>query len=358
MIFAILVLIVALALAGTAAWFSIFGLIAIFAASPISVAIMASGLEAAKLVSASWLYRNWDNAPLKLKAPLTIMTIIMMFITSLGIFGFLSKAHIEQGAPVGNNQAKIERIEQKIQREQRKIQDAEAVIQQLDDAVNTLIEYDRIRGPSGSIAVRESQKEEREALSNIIDNAQAKIDQLTDEKFALETEVRNFEVEVGPIKYVADILYEESSQKTLEKAVRWLIFMIIFVFDPFAVLLLIAANYSLMQTKLKNRLFPVMQTAKQNEELKAKTEEMSSPDEISEPEEIPESAEVKEEKPIDQQPEENNSKENINNNSEEKTIDYTSDDVYNKAKSNDELAKTHAEPGIRGRLINQHNKEP
>jgi hypothetical protein len=254
MLFVLLVFVVALFVAITAAWFSIIGLMAIFAGSAISIAVMAGGLEAAKLLTASWLYRNWDESPGALKYPLTAMTVILMIITSLGIFGFLSKAHIEQGAPVGNNIAKIERLDQRIAREQKIVDDATSVVLQLDDAVKTLIEYDRIRGPNGSIAVRESQKEERATLSATIDEAQDNIDKLTDEKFALQSEVRAFEVEVGPIKYVADIIYGPDAGKTaIESAVQWLIIIIIFVFDPLAILLLIAANYSLIDYGLKLR---------------------------------------------------------------------------------------------------------
>lgn len=254
MLFVLLVFIISLFVAGTAAWFSILGLMAIFAGSAVSIAIMAGGLEAAKLLTASWLYRNWHDSPKMLKWPLTFMTVVLMIITSLGIFGFLSKAHIEQGAPVGNNVAKIERLEQRIAREQKVIDDATSVVLQLDEAVNTLIEYDRIRGPNGSIAVRESQKDERASLSSTINEAQTNIDTLTDEKFELENEVRAFEVEVGPIKYVADIIYgPDAGKSALESAVQWLIIIIIFVFDPLAVLLLIAANYSLIDYGIKLR---------------------------------------------------------------------------------------------------------
>jgi len=252
MFFAILVLIIALFTAGVAAWFSIVGLMAIFASAPIAIATMASALEAAKLVTASWLYRNWHDAPMMLRYPLATMTFVLMIITSLGIFGFLSKSHIEQGAPVGNNVAKIERLDQKITREQKEIDDATSVVLQLDNAVKVLQDYDRIRGDDGAIAVRKGQKEERADLRSIIDEAQSNIDKYEDERFKLQSTVRAFEVEVGPIKYVADMIYgDETGKSALESAVRWLIMIIIFVFDPLAVLLLIAANYSLIDQGLK-----------------------------------------------------------------------------------------------------------
>ena len=121
--------------------------------------------------------------------------------------------------------------DKKIEREQVRIKDAETVIGQLDKAVQVLIDYDRIRGPKGSIAVRESQNEERATLSNIIDQAYSKIDTLSVEKLELDKEQLELEAEVGPIKYIAAFIYGDELDKTLlERAVRWIIITIIFVF--------------------------------------------------------------------------------------------------------------------------------
>lgn len=246
--FAYLTLLMALLMAGCAMYFSVVGMMAIFAGAATSAMIMMIILESAKLVGAAWLHRNWQTAPWALKSYMTFAVIVLMFITSLGIFGGLSKAHIEQNAPIGNTQAQIERLDQRIAIEQRRIDDAELVQAQLDDAVDTLIEYDRIRGPSGSIAVRQSQSQEREQLSDEITAAQNQIDIYKDERFILASQIREFEVKVGPIKYVADIIYDNSSKESLEQAVQWLIIVIIFVFDPFAILLVIAANRSLSES--------------------------------------------------------------------------------------------------------------
>jgi len=164
MFFGILTLIVGLAISGVAAWYSIVGLMAIFAAAKIPIAIMGAVLEVGKLLTASWLYQFWDKTNTLLKTYFTIAVVVLMFITSMGIFGFLSKAHMDQTLSVGDNSLLIERIDTKIEREQVRIKDAETVIGQLDKAVQVLIDYDRIRGPSGSIAVRESQNEERANL--------------------------------------------------------------------------------------------------------------------------------------------------------------------------------------------------
>ena len=244
-----LALITAIAIAGVAAWYSIIGLMAIFAASAIAIAIMGAVLEVGKLVTASWLYQNWKETPVLLKTYLTAAVVVLMFVTSMGIFGFLSKAHIEQTITSGDNSLQISLIEGKIEREQRRITDAETVITQLDNAVQTLIDYDRIRGNDGAIAVRESQRDERNRLEGSIQQAAEKIGSLQEEKLVLEKEQLGLEAEVGPIRYIAALVYDETNKDNLEEAVRWVIIIIIAVFDPLAVLLLIAANQGLTQTR-------------------------------------------------------------------------------------------------------------
>jgi hypothetical protein len=185
-----------------------------------------------------------------------------MFITSMGIFGFLSKAHMDQTLTVGDNSLLIERIDRKIEREKVKITDAETVVAQLDKTVQVLIDYDRIRGESGAIAVRESQNEERATLSNIIDQAYSKIDTLSVEKLELDKEQLELEAEVGPIKYIAAFIYGDELDKTLlERAVRWIIITIIFVFDPLAVLLIVAANMTLKEAMNKPKKVKITKAA-------------------------------------------------------------------------------------------------
>ena len=244
-----LALITAIAIAGVAAWYSIIGLMAIFAASAVAIAIMGAVLEVGKLVTASWLYQNWKETPVLLKTYLTAAVVVLMFVTSMGIFGFLSKAHIEQTITSGDNSLQISLIEGKIDREQRRITDAETVITQLDNAVQTLIDYDRIRGNEGAIAVRESQRDERSRLEGSIGNAAEKIGVLQEEKLVLEKEQLSLEAEVGPIRYIAALVYDETNKDNLEESVRWVIIIIISVFDPLAVLLLIAANQGLTNNR-------------------------------------------------------------------------------------------------------------
>lgn len=249
---AYLVLLVALAISGVAAWYSIAGLAAIFAAAKIPVIVMGSVLETGKLVTASWLYQNWNKVPFLLKSYLTLAVVVLMFITSMGIFGFLSKAHIDQTLVSGDNTLLIDQINQKITREQKRIDDANLVIAQLDSAVQTLIDYDRIRGDDGAIAVREAQKDERDNLNNIIDNAYSIMGDLQSDRLELSQEQLSIEAEVGPIRYIAELIYgDETNEAILNSAVRIVILIIIFVFDPLAVLLLVAANMSLKNYKSK-----------------------------------------------------------------------------------------------------------
>lgn len=245
MFFGIVTLLTALALAGTAAWFAIAGIMAIFAGLPTYALVMGVVIELGKVVGVSWIYRNWQE-PTKIKYAMIPLVIVAMLLTSMGIFGLLSKAHIEQTAPVGNNVALVERLDQRITRDQRQITDAEQVISQLDETVQTLINYERIRGADGAIATREGQQEQRDSLRQIIDASQERIDEFEDQKLELSQALRALELEVGPIKYIAELVYTDGETR-IEDAVRWAIVAFIFVFDPMAILLLMAANYTLMK---------------------------------------------------------------------------------------------------------------
>lgn len=392
-LFPYVVFMVAIAIAVVAAWFSIAGLMAIFAASAIPVAIMAASLEIGKLVTASWVYRNWDIAPTLLKSYLTIATVVLMFITSMGIFGYLSRAHIEHVAQAGQGSAQVERlanditkgeadlvklseriaqletqgdnatanVQSQIDLEQARMDQAAQRIQPAIDEQNKIIaseearlgaaaspyesqiiqidtdlakideyiakgenkklqaligiEPDGFLGPKTTLAIeawRAKQLAEKQRLAQLvateklniksekIDAAQAEIKRLRslveaevaesqktiaklreqlgsatpidnageisqleikeaeleksissmeDQKFDLETELRKMEAEVGPIKYIAELVYGTTDSSTIDKAVRWLIITFIFVFDPLAVLLLIAANFSFLQNQ-------------------------------------------------------------------------------------------------------------
>ena len=245
MILGSFVLLVALGLSAVAAYYSIVGLVAIFAAAALPIIIMGSILEVAKITVTVWLHQHWARCGVLMKSYLTVAVIALMFITSMGIYGFLSKAHIEQTLSVGNNAVVIEDIDRQIAVQQKIINDANIVVAQLDSAVQSLIDAQRIRGANGSIAVRESQKAEREALNQSIATANSAIAALNEQKLPLIQSQQQLEAEVGPLKYIAALIYGDTlSHDLLENAVRWVIILIVAVFDPLAIVMVLAATES------------------------------------------------------------------------------------------------------------------
>jgi len=237
-----------LVLSAVAGFFSVVGLGLIFAGAYWSVVVMAGTLEVSKIVAASWIYRNWSIAPWIMRMYMTIAVIVLVFITSMGIFGYLSKAHVDQVIQAGgNNEIQIEALERRIARQQSIISDSETVLLQLDRSVQTLIDYDRIRGPNGSIAVRASQKEERQSLNDSISDAYEEIETLNDELFPLKKTQIELEAEIGPLKYIAELVYGDEASNYFDTAVRWIIILLVLVFDPLAICLLLAGNAGIQQ---------------------------------------------------------------------------------------------------------------
>ena len=232
MILAYLTLLTALAISGVAAYYSIIGLVAIFSASVIPIAVMGVVLETGKLVSAAWLDHYWKKVNKLLKTYLISAVIVLMFITSMGIFGFLSKAHIEQTTVQSDNTLQIESIDSQISRQQKDIERAELQLTLLDDALKKYVELGAV---TKSINARKGQEEERNALISTINNATNTIASLKKTKYELRTKENELIAEVGPIKYIAELVYGNSETNTLEEAVRWVIIIIVFVFDPLAV---------------------------------------------------------------------------------------------------------------------------
>ncbi len=252
-----LALITALTLSAIAAWYSVVGLTAIFAAAVIPIIIMGGSLEIAKVVTTVWLHRYWDKCKWAMKTYLTGAVIILAIVTSMGIFGFLSKAHMDQGIPTGDVAAQISLIDEKIniqkeliKSERENIESARRALSQLDAQVSARLD----RGTSEasaerSVQIRAAQRRDRAAYTKEIDEAQARIEKsnatiqtLSLEKAPLASQYRKIEAEVGPIKYIAALIYGDNPDNaTLERAVRWVIILLIFVFDPLALMLVIAA---------------------------------------------------------------------------------------------------------------------
>ena len=250
MILALLTLLTALAISAVAAYYSIIGLIAIFSSAAIPIAVMGVVLETGKLVTAAWVYHHWKKTPTLLKTYLISAVVVLMFITSMGIFGFLSKAHIEQTTITSDNTLQIELIDSKIKRERATIERATKTLALLDSALEKYIELDRI---TKGLDARKNQEEERNELNTTIDESTITIAELTQKKSELNATRIEIEAEVGPIKYIAELIYGESSSGVLEDAVRGVILIIVLVFDPLAVLLLVAANQSLLQEQVRRR---------------------------------------------------------------------------------------------------------
>ena len=239
----------ALGLSAVAAYYSIMGLVAIFAAAATPIFIMGSLLEVSKLVVASWLYRSWKKIPKLMMAYFTVALVVLMMLTSMGIFGYLSKAHLDQAVPTGDVAAKLSLIDEKIKTEKDNIDAARKQIAQLDSQVDsTLSRTTDDKGAERAVAIRRGQQKERARLLSEIGESQAKVAKLNEERAPIASEVRKVEAEVGPIKYIAALIYDNPQEENvLEKAVRIVIMMIVLVFDPLAVLLLIAANWQMKQ---------------------------------------------------------------------------------------------------------------
>ncbi len=232
-----------------AAGYSILGLATLFAGAYVPIIAMGSALEVGKLVAASWLYHNWRrNIPKSLKAYLFTSIIVLIFITSVGIFGFLSKAHLDQVKPTAGNTEQIALIDKKIRQEEKIIERAEKTLAQLDKALDVYIDKEYV---SRGLKERNKQKEERDLLNKSIDEAMAKIADLNNSKSSINIEQLKLEADVGPLKYVAELIYGDNAKDHFDSAVRIIILILIFVFDPLAVLLLIAANISLNQWRDK-----------------------------------------------------------------------------------------------------------
>ena len=249
---------VALSLSIVAAWYSIIGLTAIFAAAATPIIIMGGIMEVAKVTVTLWLHEYWQYCKRSMKVQLTISVVILMFITSMGIFGFLSKAHLDQAVPTGDVAAKVSIIDEKIKTERDNIDAARRALAQMDASIDqTLGRSTNEQGADKAVAIRRSQARERTQLQNEIAQAQKKIAVLNEERAPIASELRKVEAEVGPIKYIAALIYGDNPDANiLEKAVRWVIIILVLVFDPLAIMMVLAATESLKWEKENKFVVP------------------------------------------------------------------------------------------------------
>ena len=289
MALAFLTLITGLAISAVAIYYSVIGLAAIFSAAVIPIIVMGAILEVSKLVAAWWLKANWGRAPILLKSYMLVSVIVLMLITSMGIFGFLSKAHSDQAITTGDIVSQVALYDEQINVERENIANAKSLIAQMDATVQGIIasgESREIKLRDGrtyirsaaeqALQVRRSQAKDRAALTATIEEAQKSILALQQKKAPIASQAREVEAKVGPIKYIAQLIYgEDPDQNLLGKAVTWVIVTIVFVFDPLAVLLLLASQMS-------------FQWARQNKERKDElVQEATPPEDTGEETPIP-----------------------------------------------------------------------
>jgi hypothetical protein len=212
---------------------------------------MGSALEVGKLVCASWLKANWERAPRFMKYYMTIAVVVLMIITSMGIFGFLSKAHNDQTLVSGDVGSKIAIYDEKIKTAKENIESDRKQLKQMDEAVDQVMARSSDeKGAEKANAIRKNQSRDRIALAKDIEANQKLVVQLNDEAAPIRAEVRKVEAEVGPIKYIAAFIYGTTPDESmLERAVTWIIILIVIVFDPLAVIMLLAAQMTFGWTK-------------------------------------------------------------------------------------------------------------
>lgn len=240
-------LLVALCISAIAAWYSVIGLTAIFAGAVIPIIIMGGILEVAKITTTVWLHRYWNQAGITIRTYLTVAVVALACLTSMGIFGLLSKAHSDQNVVSGDVVAKVSLIDEKIKIQRDNIEAARKALAQMDAQVDQrLTRSANEQGAERAVQIRRQQARERTVLQNEIAVAQKEIAKLNEERAPVASQLRKVEAEVGPVKYIAALIYGDNPDTNLlERAVRWVTILIVVVFDPLAIVLILAANNSL-----------------------------------------------------------------------------------------------------------------
>lgn len=245
-----IVLLTALFLSGVAAYYSIVGLTAIFSGAFWSILMMGAALEVSKLVSVSWLYRNWARCSLPMRSYMSVAIAILMLITSMGIFGYLSKAHIESAAA---NTSDLTEQAQTIQDElTSKESTRDLYVRQINSIDSTLAKYIEMGNVTKGLQEKRRLDSERKGLETNRTEIEKEIVELKTQKNRLTTQQRKQEVEIGPLKYIAELIYGSNAENHFDSAVRWVIILLVLVFDPLAIVLLIAANSTTKKPKIKN----------------------------------------------------------------------------------------------------------
>ena len=288
MIFGFVILLTALTLSVVAAFYSISGLVAIFATAPIPIMIMGGALEIAKVVTTVFLHNNWKRLGMAYKTYLVPAVAILMFLTSIGIFGLLSKAHSDQTLVSGDVQSKIAIYDEKIKISRDNIDANRRALKQMDEAVDQVMARSTTEGGADkAVAIRRSQSKERDRLVKEIDQEQKKITAINEERAPIAAEIRKVEADVGPIRYIAALIYGDNPDANLlERAVRWVIILIVIVFDPLALCLILSANKQ-FEWALKGEGGWVHDQPKEQKETSTFTSPVDTLEPVFEREEIP-----------------------------------------------------------------------
>lgn len=281
MLFGYFTLFVALVISAVAEFYSIVGLMAVFAAAPIPVAIMGAALGVGKITAAVWLKLNWHRAKWTYKFYLIPAVVMLMALTSMGIFGFLSKAHSDQSLVSGDVQSKIAIYDEKIKTAKENIEADRRQLKQMDEAVDQVMARSSDeKGADKANTIRRSQQRDRVALAKSIEANQRLIASLNDEAAPIRAEIRKVEAEVGPIKYIAAMVYGDNPDANLlERAVRWVIILIVVVFDPLALVLILSAQQSIRWAREEQE--------KEDQKIEEETKELFSELYKEEPEPAP-----------------------------------------------------------------------
>lgn len=264
MILDYLALLIALLISSVSAFYSVSGLTAIFAAAKVPIIIMGTALEVGKVVTTIWLRKNWARVGSIMKVYLVISMVVLMLITSMGIFGFLSKAHLDQAVPTADVQAEVALIDEKIKTQRDNIAANKLVLTQMDNSVTEILSRSRDeRGAERAVQIRRSQSAERTKLQKENDLYQQKIQELQAQRAPIAARVRQVEAEVGPIKYIAALIYgDQAGADVLESAVRWVIIVLVAVFDPLALALMLAVNRKL-ELEEQDKVVPTQEVSQE-----------------------------------------------------------------------------------------------
>ena len=229
---------VALLLSVIAGYFSVIGLATIFTGAFIAVLVMGGTLEVAKVVTVGWLTRNWSDCPKAIKTYLCAAVVILMVITSMGTFGYLSRAHLETSNGMQQSQLQIQPLETQLDLVEGRLKNAQTSLNNLDRVV---AESDVDRA---TILIRQ-QRTQRRDLEATISSASREIQDINTKLLPLKSAQATTEAEIGPLKYIAEMIYGADAESHFDTAVRFVIIIIVLVFDPLAIVLLIAANHGL-----------------------------------------------------------------------------------------------------------------